>query len=353
MTIIPVILSGGSGTRLWPLSIATTPKQFLPLTSERTMIQETLLRLQGLETASPIIICNQAHRFIVAEQITAVSGAKPYIMLEPLARNTASAIAVGAYQAMAQDKDAVMVVLPSDHVIKDKAAFQKAVLAASEEALKGSLVTFGIVPTMPHTGYGYIKASDKVVSTGSTTVYGLENFVEKPDLETAKKYLAEGTYSWNSGMFVFKAESFLNELASFEPEMAELSKQAFENAQVDSDFIRIDQAAFEKIKGNSIDYAVMEHTKKGKVIKLDAGWDDVGSWSALWEISQKDSDGNVSKGKSILLDTKNSYFNTKKTVAAIGLENLIVVESDDAILVSRMDKCQDVKLAAASFTGNK
>lgn len=348
MTIIPVILSGGSGTRLWPLSVADCPKQFLPLTSERTMIQETLLRLDGLETASPIVICNQAHRFIVAEQITNVSQKKPFIMLEPLARNTAPAIAVGAYQAMSIDKDAVMVVLPSDHVIAKKDVFQKAVIAAAEEAMNGSLVTFGIVPTMPHTGYGYIKSSE----TGSVKELEplvLEKFVEKPDLETAKKYLSEGCYSWNSGMFVFKAETFIAELKNFEPEMAELSLKAFEKAEKDSDFVRINKEAFEQIKGNSIDYAVMERTKKGKVIKLDAGWDDVGSWSALWEINSKDENGNACKSRTILLDTKNSYFNGKKTIAAIGVENLVVVESDEAILVCNKDKVQDVKKAAEEY----
>ena len=340
MTIIPVILSGGSGTRLWPLSVADCPKQFLPLTTEKSMIQETLLRLEGLQTADPIIICNQNHRFIVAEQITSVMGkGKPHILLEPLARNTAPAIAVGAYQAMEADKDAVMVVLPSDHVIKNREVFQKAVLEACEEALNGSLVTFGIVPTMPHTGYGYIKANGK----------NLEKFVEKPDLETAKKYVSEGCYSWNSGMFVFKASVFLEELAFFEPEMADLCKKAFNDAEKDADFVRINKEAFEQIKGNSIDYAVMEHTKKGKVIKLDAGWDDVGSWSALWEISSKDENGNVSKNNTILLDTKNSYFNAKKTVAAIGVENIVVVESDDAILVCNKDNVQDVKKAAEVF----
>lgn len=339
MTIIPVILSGGSGTRLWPLSVSDKPKQFLNLTSEKTMIQETLLRLEGLQTSAPIVICNQTHRFLVAEQLQELN-VKANILLEPCARNTAPAIACCALQALKQDKDAVMVVLPSDHVIKNKTEFQKAVLAASKEAMNGSLVTFGIVPTCPHTGYGYIKTGDS-----ENSVYNLEKFVEKPDLETAKKYLAEGTYSWNSGMFVFKAETFLSEFSEFEPIMADLSKKAFENAESDKDFIRISEEYFSQIKGNSIDYAVMEKTKLGKVIKLDAGWDDVGSWSALWEINPKDSDGNAVKNspKAVLLNTKDSYINTKKICATIGVSNLVIVESDDSILVANMENVQDVK----------
>lgn len=347
MTIIPVILSGGSGTRLWPLSVAEKPKQFLSLVGENTMIQQTLLRLDGLKTASPIVICNQAHRFVVAQQMQQI-GIKADIMLEPLARNTAPAIACGAFRAMEIDEDAVMVVLPSDHVIKDREAFCKAVKAAAEEAMKGSLVTFGIVPTMPHTGYGYVKAGSSV----DGTVFDLDKFVEKPDLETAKKYLAEGTYSWNSGMFVFKAKTFIDELKSFEGEMAALSEKAFTNAERDIDFIRINKDAFEQIKGNSIDYAVMEKTKKGKVIKLDAGWDDVGSYSALFEINEKDSDGNVvyAAEKTVAVESKGNYINTKKKTALVGVENLVVVETDDAVLVCSMDNCQDVKKAAELMT---
>jgi len=342
MTIVPVILSGGAGTRLWPLSVPECPKQFLPLVSERTMIQETLLRLQGLETASPVVICNEAHRFLVAQQLDGFC--KPSILLEPLPRNTAPAIAVGAWQALKESEDAVMVVLSSDHVIENKAVFQKAVLDAAKEAEKGSLVTFGIVPTCPHTGYGYIKAGAS--ENADAVSFPIEAYVEKPNLETAKKYLSEGSYSWNSGMFVFKAKTFLDELAAMEPEMAELSRLAFEKAAVDSDFIRINREAFEQIKGNSIDYAVMERTSKGRVIKLDAGWNDVGSWQALWEISSKDDAGNASKSKTVLLNTNNSYFNTKKTVAAIGLEDLVVVESEETILICKRDQCQDVKKIA-------
>ncbi len=342
MKIFPVILSGGAGTRLWPLSVPECPKQFLPLVSDRTMIQETLLRLEGLETANPIVICNESHRFLVAEQLRGFG--KPSILLEPLPRNTAPAIAVGAWQALKSDENAVMVVLSSDHVIENKAVFQKAVLDAVKEAEKGSLVTFGIVPTCPHTGYGYIKAGK--AESDAQVSYPIEAFVEKPDLETAKRYLAEGSYSWNSGMFVFKAKAFLDELAAMEPEMAQLSRKAFENAAVDPDFIRINHEAFEKIKGNSIDYAVMERTKKGRVIKLDAGWNDVGSWQALWEISEKDENGIASKNKTVLLNSKNSYFNAKKTVAAIGVEDLVVVESDSTILICKRDHCQDVKKIA-------
>lgn len=345
MTIIPIILSGGSGTRLWPLSVSESPKQFLPLVGEKTMIQETLLRLRGLEIGSPIISCGEGHRFLVAQQIGEVSDKKPQILLEPMAKNTAPAIAAACCAAMKQDADAVVVVLPSDHVIKNVKAFQSAVMTAANAASKGSLVTFGIVPTFPSTGYGYVKASGEETEGAFT----LEKFVEKPCLEKAREYLASGEYAWNSGMFVFKASVFIEELKIHNPEMARLSCQAFENAVVDSDFIRLEKDAFDQIKGDSIDYAVMEKTRLGKVVKLDAGWDDVGSWSALWQINEKDAEGNAVKGDAILLNSKNSYFNTRKTVAAIGVENLVVVESDKAILVCSKDMVQDVKKAAEQF----
>ena len=356
MTIIPVILSGGAGTRLWPLSWGNHPKQFLPLVSERTMIQETLLRLKGLELGAPIISCGEGHRFMVAEQIGEVMGEmnikasgqsqKPQIILEPVAKNTAPAIAAACCAAMKQDKDSIVVVLPSDHVIADVQAFQKAVQTAAKNAAKGFLVTFGIVPTFPATGYGYVKAS----GDSEDGAFTLEKFVEKPCLEKAQEYLASGEFAWNSGMFVFKSSAFLDELAVYNADMAALARQSFEKAVVETDFIRLDKASFEQIKGDSIDYAVMEKTKLGKIVKLNAGWDDVGSWSALYDISPKDENNNVLTGDVIALDTKGSSIRGgERTIAAIGLENIVIVESEDSVLIASKDKIQDVKKVAETM----
>lgn len=347
MTIIPIILSGGAGTRLWPLSWVDHPKQFLSLITDKTMIQETLLRLDGLETGNPIISCGEGHRFLVAQQIGEITNKKPVILLEPMAKNTAPAIAAACCAAMKQDKDAVVVVLPSDHIIADVKAFQNAVKTAAVNAEKGYLVTFGIVPTFPSTGYGYVKAA------GSETdgAYTLEKFVEKPCLEKAQEYLASGEYAWNSGMFVFKASSFLEELKTHNPEMATLSIEAFEKASVETDFIRLDKESFGKIKGDSIDYAVMEKTSKGRVVKLNAGWDDVGSWSALYDISKKDENQNVIKGDDVItLDTTSSYIRGgKRTIATIGLDDVVIVDSDDALLVAAKGKIQNVKKIAETI----
>lgn len=343
MTIIPVILSGGAGTRLWPLSWGDHPKQFLPLVSNNTMIQETLLRLKDLDIGSPIVSCGEGHRFLVAQQLGEISDKKPTIILEPMAKNTAPAIAAACCAAIKQDKDAIVVVLPSDHVIADVKTFQNAVMTAAKNAEKGSLVTFGIVPTFAATGYGYVKAA----GTETDGAFTLEKFVEKPCLEKAQEYLASGEYAWNSGMFVFKASTFIEELKVHSPEMAKLSIESFEKAVIDSDFIRLDKDAFGQIKGDSIDYAVMEKTKLGKIVKLNAGWDDVGSWSALYDISEKDENKNAVKGDVIALDTKNSYIRGgKRTIATIGLDNVVVVDSDDSLLIARMDSIQDVKKVA-------
>ena len=343
MTIIPVILSGGAGTRLWPLSWGDHPKQFLPLVSNNTMIQETLLRLKDLDIGSPIVSCGEGHRFLVAQQLGEISDKKPTIILEPMAKNTAPAIAAACCAAIKQDKDAIVVVLPSDHVIADVKTFQNAVMTAAKNAEKGSLVTFGIVPTFAATGYGYVKAAGAETDGAFT----LEKFVEKPCLEKAQEYLASGEYAWNSGMFVFKASTFIEELKVHSPEMARLSIESFEKAVIDSDFIRLDKDAFGQIKGDSIDYAVMEKTKLGKIVKLNAGWDDVGSWSALYDISEKDENKNAVKGDVIALDTKNSYIRGgKRTIATIGLDNVVVVDSDDSLLIARMDSIQDVKKVA-------
>lgn len=342
MTIIPVILSGGAGTRLWPLSWGNHPKQFLSLVSERTMIQETLLRLKGLDVKNPIVSCNESHRFLVAQQLGEL-GLNPKILLEPVAKNTAPAIACACCEAVNQDKDAVVVVLPSDHIISDVKAFQSSLMTAIEAASNGSLVTFGIVPDYPATGYGYIKGGDS--SDGK--VYSLECFVEKPCLEKAEEYLASGEYSWNSGMFVFKAQAFIDELKLFSPDMADLSLKSYEKASIDSDFIRLNKEYFEKIKGDSIDYAVMEKTKKGKIVKLNAGWNDVGSWSALYEISEKDDNKNVVKGDVITLNTEKSYIRAgKRTIATIGLKDVVIVDSEDSILIADIHQIQDVKKIA-------
>ena len=351
MTIIPIILSGGAGTRLWPLSWGDHPKQFLSLVSERTMIQETLLRLKGLEIGSPIVSCGEGHRFMVAQQLGEIldevvsSGStNPTILLEPMAKNTAPAIAAACCAALKQDKDAVVVVLPSDHVIADVKTFQKAVKTAAVNAEKGYLVTFGIVPTFPATGYGYVKASGSEADGAFT----LEKFVEKPCLEKAQEYLASGEYAWNSGMFVFKASVFLDELKTHNSQMAELAIRSFEKATVEIDFIRLDSESFGQIKGDSIDYAVMEKTTKGKIVKLNAGWDDVGSWSALYDISKKDKNMNVIKGDDVItLDTTSSYIRSgKRTIATIGLDNVVIVDSDEALLVAAKGKIQDVKKVA-------
>lgn len=340
--IIPIILSGGAGTRLWPLSWGDHPKQFLSLISDKTMIQETLLRLKGLDITAPIVSCGVDHRFLVAQQLGEL-GVKPTILLEPMAKNTAPAIAAACCAAMKQDKDAVVVVLPSDHVIKDVEVFQTSVMTAAGLAEKGHLVTFGIVPTFPATGYGYVKGGEHVAHH----VYSLDKFVEKPCIEKAQEYLASGEYSWNSGMFVFKASSFIEELKVHNPEMAKLSIEAFEKAVVDADFIRLDKDAFDQIKGDSIDYAVMEKTSKGMIVKLNAGWDDVGSWSALYDISNKDGNMNVVKGDVIALDTTSSYIRGgKRTIATIGLDNIVVVDSDDSLLIAAKGKIQDVKKVA-------
>ncbi|MCR5253374.1 MAG: mannose-1-phosphate guanylyltransferase/mannose-6-phosphate isomerase [Treponema sp.] len=345
MKIIPIILSGGAGTRLWPLSVNDHPKQFLPLVTEKTMIQETLLRLKGLELGAPIVSCGEGHRFFVAQQVGEVSDSKPTIILEPMAKNTAPAIAAACVAAQKQDKDCVVIVLPSDHVIRDVKSFQKAVEIAAKDAYNNnSLVTFGIVPTFASTGYGYVKACGK--EEGG--VFTLERFVEKPCLEKAQEYLASGEYSWNSGMFVFRPGVFIEELKKHNPEMADLSVASFEKAKTDIDFIRLDAESFGQIKGDSIDYAVMEKTKLGRIVKLNAGWDDVGSWSALYEIGSKDSDENVIKGDVIALNAKKSYIRSEmnRPVSVIGLENLVVVDSSDGLLISTMDKIQDVKKVA-------
>ena len=340
MTIIPVILSGGAGTRLWPLSRSQYPKQFLSLAAQNTMIQETLLRLEGIDVASPIVICNESHRFIVADQLAQINVKNPFIILEPLGRNTAPAIAAGALKAQALDKDAVMVVLPSDHVIQNKAALAHGVELACKAAAEGFLVTFGITPTAPETGYGYIKAQVK----SGEAVFPLDRFVEKPNRETAQKYLDSGEYFWNSGMFVFKASTFLAELQHFEPEIFASVEAAYTKAAVDVDFIRLEKEAFATSPSRSIDYAVMEKTSKGKVIPLDAGWNDVGAWSALWEVNKKDENQNVIFGDVLTQNTQDSYiYSQGRLVAAVGLRDMVVVETKEAVLVSERSQVQGVK----------
>lgn len=347
MSVIPIILSGGSGTRLWPLSSGEHPKQFLPLVSNKTMIQETLLRLKDLEIEAPIISCGESHRFMVAQQIGEVvdqvkslKNKKPTIILEPVARNTAPAIACACLVAQENDRDAVVVVLPSDHVIRDVETFQNAVKKAIELAADGCLVTFGIVPTYPATGYGYVKGGEHFAHH----IYKLDKFVEKPCLEKAHEYLQTGEYSWNSGMFVFKAKSFLSELEKFDFEMLSLSRKAYETASFETDFVRLNKDFYSFIQGNSIDYSVMEHTDKGMIIKLNAGWDDVGSWTALYDINNKDENLNVLKGNIVTLDTSSSYIRGgKRIIATIGLDNIVIVDSDDALLIAAKGKIQDVK----------
>ena len=337
--MIPVILSGGSGTRLWPLSRSQYPKQFLPLVSEKTMLQETVNRLNGLtDLASPIVVCNENHRFMVAEQLREIDVTPSAIILEPIGRNTAPAVALAALAAKLPDD--ILLILPADHVIKNVTAFQNAVLIAEDLAKQNFLVTFGIVPTHAETGYGYIKSTQ---TTGEA--FPVECFVEKPNLETTTEYVKSGDYFWNSGMFAFKARVYLQELEKFNPEMFAVCKNTFENAKTDVDFVRLSAEIFAKCPSDSIDYAVMEKTERAMVVPLDANWNDVGSWSALWKVGEKDESGNIIRGDVLTVDCTNSYIHSeKKLISVIGVEDLVIIETDDAVMIAPKNRVQDVKL---------
>lgn len=341
MNIVPVILSGGSGTRLWPLSRKQYPKQYLPLVDENTLLQETILRLNGLDNlADPIVVCNVDHRFLVAEQCQQIGIEKPTILLEPVGRNTAPAIAAAALQSLRQSDDVVLLVLSADHVIQDVEAFHQAVNIANSQAKEGKLVTFGIVPTEANTGYGYIKSLKE--NTGGA--HKVEQFVEKPDLETAQSYLDQGNYLWNSGMFMFQASVLMRELTKHSSSIVKAIKVAVDSAVQDYDFIRLDKQAFESSDSDSIDCALMEKSNNVVVVPLDAQWNDVGSWSALYDIGMKDNNGNVIKGDVITQDTVNTYINANHhMVATIGVQDLVIVDTPNATLVSTQDKAQEVK----------
>jgi mannose-1-phosphate guanylyltransferase len=341
VSIVPVIMAGGSGTRLWPLSRAAHPKQFLRLHGEDTMLQATVKRLSGLDIQSSITICNEEHRFFVAEQLREIDKLGS-IILEPVGRNTAPAIALAA---LTVKDDPLLLVLAADHVIQDEAAFNAAVMRAIPLAEAGKLVTFGIVPSEPDTGYGYIKRGNDL-GEGFT----VDEFVEKPSLEVAQGYISSGEYYWNSGMFLFRASSYIEELNKFRPDILEQCKASVMDVKADLDFLRINKETFESCPAESIDYAVMEKTSQAVVVSMDAGWSDIGSWSSLWDISEKDGDGNSTHGDVILHNTHNSYVKTdERLVAAIGVNDLVIVSTKDALMVAHKDSVQDVKIITANL----
>jgi mannose-1-phosphate guanylyltransferase/mannose-6-phosphate isomerase len=342
--LTPVILSGGAGTRLWPLSRELYPKQLLALTGERTMLQQTALRLSGLAAASTVVVCNDAHRFLVAEQLRQLKMDTRAVVLEPFGRNTAPAIALAALAAlkMADGEDPELLVLPADHVIRDVEAFQEAVRIALPAVQQGKLVTFGIVPSAPETGYGYIQRG--TAAAAAAGLFQIARFVEKPNLERAQQFLQSGDYLWNSGMFMFRASRYLQELEKFAPQIARVCRAAFDNAASDLDFMRVDARTFENCPSDSIDYAVMEKTSDAVVVPLDAGWSDVGSWSALHDACDSDRHGNVSRGDVISEDSNGNYlYAESRLVATVGLQDHVVVETKDAVLVAPKDRVQDVK----------
>jgi mannose-1-phosphate guanylyltransferase/mannose-6-phosphate isomerase len=340
--ILPVIMAGGNGSRLWPLSRELYPKQFLTVAGELSMLQQTVERLTGMEHNAPLLICNEEHRFIAAEQMRLGGFTHSGIILEPVGRNTAPAIALAALQALKNAKkgeDPILLVLAADHLIENTLAFQKSVNTALSFAHDGKLVTFGIVPITPETGYGYIKGGE---SQGNA--FTVEKFVEKPDLITAQEYLASGDYYWNSGMFLFKASRYLEELEKYSPEILLACEKSMQDSAPDMDFIRVDKEVFQCCPDDSIDYAVMERTTSSIVIPMDAGWNDIGSWSALWEVSTKDENNNVIKGDVIAVSSTNNYLHSdNKLIAVVGLDNLVVVETKDAILVAHKEQVQNVK----------
>ncbi len=344
--LIPVVLSGGSGTRLWPLSREHHPKQFLPLVGQETMLQDTVRRLEGLGPAKPIIVCHENHRFIVAEQMRQIGAEPAAIVLEPVGRNTAPAVAVAALATIrAAGEDAMLLVLPADHLIADVPAFQDAVRAGLAAAAAGRLVTFGVVPTAPETGYGYIRRGG-----GAGPAFPIAEFVEKPDAARAAQYLASGDYLWNSGMFLFGARRYLDELARYAPAMLEATTAALGAATRDLDFLRLPAAEFARCPSDSIDYAVMEKTKDAVVVALDAGWSDVGSWSALHEALPADADGNVSRGDVVTEDSSGCYlYSSGRLVTAVGLKDHVGIETKDAVMVAPKSRVQDVKNLVAKL----
>ena len=338
--ILPVIMAGGSGTRLWPLSRGNYPKQFLALDgSNHTMLQQTLNRLDGIEHTPAMLICNEEHRFIAAEQLRQINVKHSGIFLEPTGRNTAPAIALAALKALENNQDPLLLVLAADHIIENISAFQASVEQASILAEQGKLVTFGITGNKPETGYGYIKRG-----VPHQTGFVVDSFVEKPDLATAKTYIESGEYYWNSGMFLFKASEYLNELKTFRPEIYKACELAMQVQNDDMDFVRVDKVAFESCPDESIDYAVMEHTKDAVVVPMDAGWSDVGGFAALWEVSNKDENGNAFNGDVKAVDTKNTLvLGDDKLIATVGVKDLVIVSTKDAVLVAHKSESQKVK----------
>jgi mannose-1-phosphate guanylyltransferase/mannose-6-phosphate isomerase len=344
--VIPVILSGGAGTRLWPLSREMYPKQLLALAGAQTMLQDTAARLAGVRAAvPPIVVCNDAHRFTVAEQLRALKIQPSAILLEPVGRNTAPAVALAALAAQKIDPEAILVVAPADHVIRDVAAFRQAADTAATLAQDNKLVTFGIIAHAPEIGYGYIRRGE-----GGGPAYPVAQFIEKPPLDVAQQFVASGDYYWNSGMFVFKANRYLAELGKFAPDILAACTAAMQSAKTDLDFVRVDQVEFARCRSESIDYAVMEKTTDALVLPLDVGWSDVGSWSSLFDALPADAEGNVLHGDVMTYETRDCYVHsTSRLVAAVGMEDHIIVETKDAILVAPKDRVQDVKELVASI----